>query len=348
MTLVVAMGNWRHAIQLSDRRLTTIAGVGSSPYTLTDEANKAGFISCKDARLVYGFTGLATDAWPPIGFDARKLLRTSLIAAAAPDYRVDGIIERFSDLMAKEFRTNPAVRAIPEHHRRLTVMFSGFRYSEQGRKNAFWIVSNNKADFADAPESAARDTVSENFGVIFWESPLNAGNKFYVHCVGDHPRVKERDYEHLKKLVSECRPAGALIGAALKLIHNAAGDGSVPDGKIGKQISAIEIPADLRELVTSSFSSNVPSSMFFVPDGLLALGPDQCKWVEMELEAKPNDAGSAKSGIAIVPRVHRNAPCPCGSGLRYRECHRRTRLDIPAAERNAGQLIIDLDTLKLG
>jgi preprotein translocase subunit SecA len=30
-------------------------------------------------------------------------------------------------------------------------------------------------------------------------------------------------------------------------------------------------------------------------------------------------AGAAAAGN--VPRVGRNDPCPCGSGLRYKECH---------------------------
>ncbi|WP_430739049.1 SEC-C metal-binding domain-containing protein [Sphingomonas paeninsulae] len=24
-----------------------------------------------------------------------------------------------------------------------------------------------------------------------------------------------------------------------------------------------------------------------------------------------------------IPQVHRNQPCPCGSGKKYRECHRQ-------------------------
>jgi len=30
---------------------------------------------------------------------------------------------------------------------------------------------------------------------------------------------------------------------------------------------------------------------------------------------------SAKPSTPIVPKVSRNAPCPCGSGLKYKRCH---------------------------
>lgn len=43
--------------------------------------------------------------------------------------------------------------------------------------------------------------------------------------------------------------------------------------------------------------------------------------------AGPTDSGDVESvrgsvtGIAEVPRVGRNDPCPCGSGKKYKHCH---------------------------
>jgi preprotein translocase subunit SecA len=32
-------------------------------------------------------------------------------------------------------------------------------------------------------------------------------------------------------------------------------------------------------------------------------------------------AGSFEIAEADIPTVSRNAPCPCGSGLKYKHCH---------------------------
>ena len=53
MTLIVALGNTEQVIQISDRRLTCDGKL------IDDESNKCGVLFCLNARMAFGFTGLA-------------------------------------------------------------------------------------------------------------------------------------------------------------------------------------------------------------------------------------------------------------------------------------------------
>jgi hypothetical protein len=53
MTFILALGNREQFIQISDQRLSWDGKL------VEDESNKAGILLCKDARHIFGFTGLA-------------------------------------------------------------------------------------------------------------------------------------------------------------------------------------------------------------------------------------------------------------------------------------------------
>jgi len=45
---------------------------------------------------------------------------------------------------------------------------------------------------------------------------------------------------------------------------------------------------------------------------------------EMERASQPQGDGGASDEVAAKPKIARNAPCPCGSGKKYKQCHGRT------------------------
>jgi hypothetical protein len=53
MTLIVSLVNADQVIQISDRRISRPGVI------VTEESNKAGVLSCADARFAFGYTGLA-------------------------------------------------------------------------------------------------------------------------------------------------------------------------------------------------------------------------------------------------------------------------------------------------
>jgi|HubBroStandDraft_1064217.scaffolds.fasta_scaffold314307_1 hypothetical protein len=76
MTLILALGNSDQVIQVADRRLSW------NGQLREDEASKAGLLECLNARLAFGFTGLAQ--WP--GFDTRDWLLDALRDSGPPEY----------------------------------------------------------------------------------------------------------------------------------------------------------------------------------------------------------------------------------------------------------------------
>jgi hypothetical protein len=116
MTLILSLCNKEHAVQISDRRLS------SNGRLVDDESNKCGVIFCLDARMAFGYTGLAK--WK--GFITSAWLLKSLHDSATPDFTIGKTLERLKINATEEFKNNPQLKKISPEHKRLAVMFSGF------------------------------------------------------------------------------------------------------------------------------------------------------------------------------------------------------------------------------
>ena len=116
MTLILALGNSDQFVQLSDRRLSWNGSL------IDDESSKAGYLSCPNARLAFGFTGLARlDS-----FRTRDWLLDALLECGPPDYDARGVLQRLCVRATETFRFHPVLRSSPRQHRRLSIIFSGY------------------------------------------------------------------------------------------------------------------------------------------------------------------------------------------------------------------------------
>ena len=116
MTIIIALGNNNQMIQISDRRLS------SKGKLVDDESNKAGVLFCDNARMTFGYTGLANFS----GFSTMKWLLKALSESAAPDYTIGEILERLKTNATKTFAEHRALKTTSPGLKKLAVMFSGY------------------------------------------------------------------------------------------------------------------------------------------------------------------------------------------------------------------------------
>src|ERR1051325_2606816 len=134
MTLILALGNSDQMIQLSDRRLSWDGQV------VEDEASKAGLLICLNARLVFGFTGLAKAG----DFKTRDWLLDAIQDCGPPahDHSLDGILERLRIRATETFCQHADLRGLQRKDKRLSIMFSGYMHAKVPPLLAFALLSN--------------------------------------------------------------------------------------------------------------------------------------------------------------------------------------------------------------
>lgn len=304
MTLILTLGNSEQVIQLSDRRLST------SGRTVDDESNKAGILVCANARLAYGFTGLARYG----SFDTSKWLISTLDECGPPNYTAKEIVERLCERATHEFIRLRSSQRLPRNVTRLSVMFSGYLYHHEPPLCAYAILTN----FQDFAAFTDNTEVWDSFRCKFWsETRPVLEEPSLVQRIGAWPAMSNSDEASLRKLLVEHRPPKAIIGKAVELFHEMA-DRISAQGVIGKQISTITLPRDITLPAETGYNSNAVTYSVAMPDMVTTIDEHN---------------RTAQGGIFIravnpktthpmtVPRVHKNQPCPCGSGIKYKKCH---------------------------
>jgi hypothetical protein len=301
MTLIIALGNRDQVMQISDR-LLTIDGT-----LREDESNKAGTFFCADARLIYGFTGLAR-----IGdFETNRWLIHILTQCAPPDFTAYKTLERLKERANQDFQNLPALRHLNKIQKQLTVMFSGYRYHLDPPLAVYAILTN-------CMESIIDPANPDRFQTSYWGESRPINQEFtFVQRVGFWTAMEDQDVDSLRTLLLELKPAKAIVGKAVEIMHLIA-DRPKSKGTIGKQLTTIVLPRDPAAIVTSDYYSNVLSYKSYIPDMVFAQGPKSPAAVS-RISLQPVDPSNTPP--ISVPKARPNEPCPCGSGKKYRKCH---------------------------
>lgn len=320
MTLVLALPTSRFTVQLSDRRLTI---AGSSP----DDANKAGALQCKDARVAYAFAGLADTR---SGFKTSEWLRAAILRAANPDFLIEPLVHRLADIATREFSANLLITRLSKKDRRLSIMFTGHTMPASGRPFCQgWVITNHQRRFDAGPHDRVDDAEAwDAFRVWRWDEKTTPQSERFSWVVrlGQWQGVSKDQYSRLERFVGEDRPPHAILGYALRIMH-AASDAAVTRQTVGKRISVIIVPSDFSESISYGTESDEPTNDVFVPDMVVATSPRECFWMNPGITFVPK----GKVRFSTVPRVRYKQSCPCKSGETYGHCHRRFRYDIPRA-----------------
>lgn len=289
MTLVMVAMNQHFAIQVSDRRLTTTTAI------VDDEYAKSIFLQTPSSRMMVAFTGIATTA--NRSFSAHKWIQKTLADVSYACQSDHELISRFAASADQFFQNSPALAGVSPEQKKLEVCFSGYRYINRKSPGVFATVSNLQSD-------------SGHFSADFH----SGDTKFqFLTMIGARHKVKDATLFQVQKLLRRLEKHEAmvnLLGGYVRGVAEAGGTLST----IGKSLDWIALYSDPLKVPISGYMSGDLKSETYMSDTLVvgSNGP---------IASVGNIVLQASHPLA-VPKVHRNAPCPCGSGKRYRDCHR--------------------------
>lgn len=296
MTLVLILANRDQVIMLADRRLTA----GGQP--VEEDAGKLGVIGLANANFSFGFSGLARAGL----FDTRRWLLTALQECAAPDYQAGTMLERFTLRATKDFATLPALRDLPPDQKRLAVLFGGYIRHYSPPLIGVAVVSNMHAtsdgEFVLTPVLERREPHQEN--------------PTYMRGIGMTAGCRLRHAVALRGLLERRKPYKGIVGKAIEVIHDMADRPSAQQA-VGKRIIWVRLPMDSTEPTDEGYYSDVPSHDNYFVDRILFNGRGTGIVMGLKIESVDRHLPPSSS----LPRVRRNAPCPCKSGKRYKQCH---------------------------
>lgn len=293
MTLIVALMAPAQAILVSDRRFT------NNGRLFDDERNKATVLFCADGRVAVAFTGLAIAG----RFETSRVLLKALAQAGQPDHLLLPTIQRFTAIMSEKIKK----LTIPAKDKHLRFVFAGYRY-EQSRATLVLAQVANIADRSGAFQAAAADAF------LLWTArdPLSTGSFGFGMTAG----VARADRSKLKELLLQGRPATALVDKAVDTIWNTA-DSPRSKNLVGKQCMSIVVPLNPRSSVIANFHSAAVRNKIYLPSSV----------VSTPTASLTNEGGFIEQWRVtgaphplVVPKVGRNRPCPCGSGMKYKRC----------------------------
>lgn len=306
MTFILTVGNREQFIQVSDRRLSW------DGKPLPDESNKAGILLCRDARHIFAFTGLAKFE----SFDTRRWLLNALYECCPPDYRGDSIVERLKERATTDFSTLPALKGLEQRRKRLSIMFSGYNYQSNPPLSTIRILTNYQ-NFVTGKDS---DEAWNHFEMNYWTEVRPLDHEFgFIQWIGKWTVTKPGDVESLRKLAQNLRPFQAIADKAVALVREFA-DRPKSGAAIGKQLSVVVLHRDRTEHVLSRYYSTVAGHKMYVPDEIVGFS-DTERWGVADREVWID--GKTGPEVWALPKVHKNAPCPCKSGEKYKNCHGR-------------------------
>jgi len=306
MTLILTLGNADQVIQVSDRRLSW------NGQLKEDESSKAGLLTCLNARLAFGFTGIARMG----SFCTRDWLLQALMDSMPPDCTAANVLERLRLRASETFRLDPSLCKSPRKDRRLSIMFSGYLYHHEPPLQAFAILTNYQNFQTGQDEAEAWDEFSPpNF---WYEKRPADGEPTFIQYVGNWRAITPQDRAAFRELLEARKPAQAIIGKAIELVRQMS-DRPAAGNTIGKQLSAIQIPRDPKLSTASGYHSIVNGYVTYLPD-FVAMTPSGIWGTK---DARLIKVGGLDASPSVVPKVGRNQPCPCGSKKKYKYCHGR-------------------------
>lgn len=281
--------------------------MSSNGRLIEDESNKCGIVFCPDARLAFGYTGLARYG----SFKTIEWLIKALCDSGPPTFIAQDIIERLRENATKTFLEHPSLQRASRVDKKLTIMFSGYIYGSGVPQQGYAILSN----YVNLETYYQYDVTQDDFRVRFYKEIDVANNPTLIQRVGNWSGIRDEDIYMLRQMLTEQKPRNAILNVGVDFIRELASRGKSANS-IGKQLTSICIPSDLRESSITDYHSNsvrretyMPAQVFLFPDRHGAISNISIKPVEDDTPPMS------------VPKVSKNAPCPCGSKLRYKSCH---------------------------
>ncbi|MBU4518566.1 MAG: SEC-C domain-containing protein [Gammaproteobacteria bacterium] len=307
MTIILSLGNIDQVIQISDRRLS------SNGRLIEDESNKAGILFCPNARLAFGYTGLARYGT----FKTFDWLLTALHEAGPPDFIAHSILERVRLNATRTFQEHPVLRSAPRSAKKISILFSGYIYGNGAPQQGYALISN----YVNIDTGYQFDVTQDEFISRYFSANDFAANPTLIQRIGNWNGITELDMYRLRQVLNERKPPQAILNIAIDFIKNLA-DRQKSEKYIGKQLTSICIDPNPGKPVKTNYHTSVIRRESYMP-AQISLFPDNHCTIS-NISIKPVDDDTLPIS---VPKVNKNAPCPCGSKIRYKNCHGKLKID---------------------
>jgi hypothetical protein len=299
MTLILVLGNEDQFIQISDRKLSVLRG------KLTEEANKGSFLQFSDARLLFGYTGLARTK----GFDADRWLEDTLLKCGPPDFLADRALNRFTEIATKDFSSLPTIGSLNPVSKRFCVMFVGFLYSYIPPLGIYALISNFH-NMNGQIYSKAQDKF-----VFIHKNELRPTGTF-LDSIGNNGAFTKSQMVQLKALLLARRPANAIADKAIEIMLEIA-NSPQSENTVGKQFNIIYLPRNHNEEPSAAFYSDTTTYTDYTPNAIWITPWTQSAFSNISFSV----ADPASAPPLAGPRLSPNQLCWCGSGKKYKWCH---------------------------
>jgi len=298
MTFILVAANADQVIQVSDRRITASTGA-----VLQEAYGKVGHLLCDDASVLYAFTGLAT-----IGdFQTSTWLMTALQESSRRNSQFRELIEHFAAIATSTFSSNIHILTAPEKDRRLTVMLTGYT-------TAGFITNALVSNFQDFSNFVNHPIAQSEFTVHCETSFEPASNNpILIQVIGAFKAMTAANEQELRTMLAKQAPHEALRAKAIAIVADIS-DRHHSAGTVGKRLNVARINFKEPWTAYAEYDSDIIESAIPMID--IVDGRTQGSGLLI------SQAILATEKAIVFPKVHRNAPCPCGSGKKYRLCHR--------------------------
>jgi hypothetical protein len=298
MTLVIALANADQIIQVSDRRLS------ANGRLFDDSSNKAGHAICDDASFLYSFTGLARAG----SHVTSRWLLDALYNSAQKKHGYFDIANALTEEATRYFHSSNTLRALPAASRRLTIMYTGYTSNDL-------IVSSLISNFQDFTNFIDHPKANREFTIYTEESIRPAAeNPTMMQVIGQFGSFTQADEAELRQMLEQRAPAEGIRQKAIAIVQDIA-DRPSSHNTVGKRINTARLPHCDPMLPVVGYVSDIVENTTYFPDQInLRSGAPKLISYDAQLTA---------DSPVVFPKVHRNALCPCGSGLQFRYCHRK-------------------------
>ncbi|MET4258886.1 hypothetical protein ABIC09_003837 [Bradyrhizobium sp. S3.12.5] len=262
--------------------------VTSNGLVQDDEFNKVTVLFCDDARVALAFTGLACCS----GFNTRTWLWEALSEIGKTQHEIHSVLKVLESKATSAF-SRPPISNLPLSDRRLAILVTGFVYRQGARSSIVFCMSNFDTPYA-------RFTIE-----MFPE------RRVFVKAAGCLSSLSESDLAAVEEILQSDVAGDAIERKAVRLIQRLAAS----NGLIGKQCNSAVIPGDADTVVTSTYHSAHITQRAYGADVVFALscGP----WAIAGPEIM-------SAGMLSGPPIRSNQTCWCGSGKRFKHCHKKT------------------------
>jgi hypothetical protein len=140
-------------------------------------------------------------------------------------------------------------------------------------------------------------------------------------------------------MLRQDKPAHAIVKKTVEVVRRAA-TSTKARNTIGPQCSSLVLPSNRDEKADAWYHSKKIARAHYYPTYIKAVGDGTLDLISADLTIEDFDQAGRRQPLSI-PKAGRNAPCPCGSGEKYKRCHgRRRSQSAPQVSFEGGAIVI--------